>query len=67
MAIGIEQIRVGSTVLVLSNFGTGPREFGRVDAVLEDVKNGRPGIDYKNSFGELRWAYLDQIVQVETY
>lgn len=67
MAIGIEQIRVGSTVLVLSNFGTGPREFGRVDSVLKDVKNGRPGIDYMNSFGEFRWAYLDQIVQVETY
>ena len=67
MAIGIEHIRGGSTVLVLSNFGTGPREFGCVDAVLEDVKNGRPGIDYMNSFGELRWAYLDQIVQVETY
>ena len=43
---------------------------GIVTDVLEDVKNGRPGIYYlvpdaTDLFDRNRWAYLDQVVAVE--
>jgi hypothetical protein len=60
--IALKDIRVGSRVIVRDNFGTGrPREVTVLD-LDEDIKNGRPGIDYDES-----WAYLTQVDRVVTY
>jgi hypothetical protein len=57
-----EDIREGSVVVVRGDFGQGrPREVV-VEAVEEDIKNGRPGIDYAGS-----WAYLSQVDRVVSY
>ena len=63
--IKLKDIREGSVVIVRGAFGTGPEEKVIVEAVEEvheDVKNGRPGIDYEGS-----WAYLTQVDRVVTY
>jgi hypothetical protein len=60
--IKLKDIREGSVVIVRGNFGTGPEERVLVEEVHEDVKNGRPGIDYEGS-----WAYLTQVMRVVTY
>jgi hypothetical protein len=55
-------MRVGSRVIVRDNFGNGrPREVTVLD-LDEDIKNGRPGIDYDGS-----WAYLTQVDRVVKY
>jgi hypothetical protein len=60
--IKLEDIREGSVVIVRGAFGTGPEERVKVEEVHEDVKNGRPGIDYEGS-----WAYLSQVQRVVQY
>ena len=60
--VRLEDIREGSVVIVRGAFGTGPEERVKVEEVHEDVKNGRPGIDYAGS-----WAYLTQVQRVVTY
>lgn len=60
--IKIEDIREGSVVIVRGNFGSGPAERVVVTEVEDDVKNGRPGICYDDS-----WAYLTQVERVVTY
>jgi hypothetical protein len=60
--IKLKDIREGSVVIVRGNFGTGPEERVLVEEVHEDVKNGRPGIDYEGS-----WAYLTQVMRVVSY
>lgn len=60
--VKLEDIRQGSVVIVRGAFGTGPAERVKVEEVHEDVKNGRPGIDYKGS-----WAYLTQVERVVAY
>ena len=60
--IKLKDIREGSVVIVRGAFGTGPEQRVKVEEVHEDVKNGRPGIDYQDS-----WAYLTQVVRVVTY
>ena len=58
----LSDMRVGSRVIVRDNFGTGrPREVTVLD-LDEDIKNGRPGIDYEGS-----WAYLSQVDRVVKY
>jgi hypothetical protein len=60
--VKISDIREGSRVIVRDNFGTGkPREV-TVLGVEDDIKNGRPGIDYDDS-----WAYLTQVDRVVKY
>lgn len=60
--VNLSQIREGSRVIVRDNFGMGaPREVTVID-VYEDIKNGRPGIDYDES-----WAYLTQVDRVVKY
>ena len=60
--VKLKDIRVGSRVIVRDNFGTGvPREVTVLD-FDEDIKNGRPGIDYDDS-----WAYLTQVDRVVKY
>jgi hypothetical protein len=60
--VKLKDIREGSVVIVRGAFGTGPEERVKVEEVHEDVKNGRPGIDYAGS-----WAYLTQVQRVVTY
>jgi len=60
--VNLSTIRVGSRVIVRDNFGSGrPREV-TVAEVEDDVKNGRPGICYDDS-----WAYLTQVDRVVKY
>jgi hypothetical protein len=60
--VKLEDIREGSVVIVRGNFGTGVPQKVTVAVVEEDVKNGRPGICYDES-----WAYLTQVDRVVTY
>jgi hypothetical protein len=60
--VKLKDIREGSVVIVRGAFGTGPEERVKVEEVHEDVKNGRPGIDYEGS-----WAYLSQVQRVVSY
>jgi hypothetical protein len=63
----IRDIREGDTVHVMSNFGQGPFHVGEVLGAYEDIKNGRPGIDYVATVGGekiSRWAYLYQVIEV---
>jgi len=60
--IKLNDIREGSVVIVRGNFGNGPEERVKVEEVHEDIKNGRPGIDYEGS-----WAYLTQVQRVVIY
>jgi hypothetical protein len=66
--IRLQDIREGSVVYVRTNFGTGPAVKARVVEVCEDVKNGRPGIDYEIAGQDHgSWAYLTQVDGVITY
>jgi hypothetical protein len=60
--VKLNDIREGSVVIVRGAFGSGPEERVKVEEVHEDVKNGRPGIDYEGS-----WAYLSQVQRVVSY
>jgi hypothetical protein len=60
--VKLNEIREGSVVIVRGAFGSGPEERVKVEEVHEDVKNGRPGIDYEGS-----WAYLSQVQRVVQY
>jgi hypothetical protein len=60
--VNLKDIREGSVVIVRGAFGSGPEERVKVEEVHEDVKNGRPGIDYAGS-----WAYLSQVQRVVSY
>ena len=66
--ITLKQVRQGSIVKVRGGFGSEPAKRATVDSVESDIKNGRPGIDYTEfGTGEGRWAYLDQVVEVEKF
>jgi hypothetical protein len=60
--VTLKDIREGSVVIVRGDFGNGKPQQVVVEAVEADIKNGRPGIDYKGS-----WAYLTQVDRVVTY
>ena len=60
--VTLKDIREGSIVIVRGDFGSGRPQQVVVEAVEEDIKNGRPGIDYEGS-----WAYLTQVDRVVTY
>ena len=60
--IKLEDVREGSVVIVRGNFGQGKPQRVVVTGVDEDIKNGRPGIDYDGS-----WAYLTQVMRGVTY
>jgi hypothetical protein len=50
---------VGANIRVAEWGGTTVR--GVVTAVHSDIKNGRPGVDYRDERGDDRWCYLTQI------
>jgi hypothetical protein len=60
--VTLKDIREGSVVIVRGDFGNGRPQQVVVEAVEADIKNGRPGIDYADS-----WAYLTQVERVVTY
>lgn len=60
--IKLEDMRKGSVVIVRDNFGQGQPQKVTVAVVEEDVKNGRAGICYNES-----WAYLTQVDRVVVY
>jgi len=60
--VELKDIRQGSVVIVRGDFGSGAPKRVSVLEVHEDIKNGRPGIDYDGS-----WAYLTQIDRVVSY
>jgi hypothetical protein len=60
--VQLEDIRQGSIVIVRGDFGQGSPRAVTVEEVHEDIKNGRPGIDYDSS-----WAYLTQVDRVVQY
>ena len=60
--VTLKDIREGSVVIVREAFGTGAPRQVTVEAVEADIKNGRPGIDYADS-----WAYLTQVDRVVSY
>lgn len=64
MAITLNEINVGDIVRVRTDFGMGPVIRAIVEDICDDVKNGRPGIDYKTMDGEGYWCYLDQVVSI---
>jgi hypothetical protein len=57
--IKLSDIQVGSRVQVRGCFGMDEPVEALVTEVFEEIKNGKPGITYGNS-----WAYLNQVVQV---
>ena len=65
--VEFKQIRVGSTIRVRGDFVSGPVTLASVEGVEADIKNGRPGIDYRDLRNEPHWAYLDQVVEVVKY
>ena len=60
--VKLSEVRVGSVVIVRSDFGAGPASKVVVSEVEDDIKNGQPGICYDNS-----WAYLTQVDRVVKY
>jgi hypothetical protein len=60
--VKLKDIREGSVVIVRGAFGMGKPERVVVTGLDEDIKNGRPGIDYGDS-----WAYITQVDRVVTY
>jgi hypothetical protein len=60
--VELKDIREGSVVVVRGAFGSGPAERVTVKEVDSDIKNGRPGICYDES-----WAYLTQVDRVVSY
>lgn len=71
MAVKLEDIKVGSIVIVRTNFGSGQPVQAIVDSVEEDIKNGYPGIDYTiggaANWHDGSWAYLSQVDRVIKY
>lgn len=60
--VELKDIRKGSVVVVRGDFGNAPACRVTVEEVHEEIKNGRPGIDYDSS-----WAYLTQVDRVVSY
>lgn len=61
------KVKVGQTVVVSTWDGLNKTVV--VQAVLRDVKNGRPGIDYVDTqaefeFDKYGWAYSTQILRI---
>lgn len=64
-SVDFDSLEVGDTVLVATDFGGGPTVKAVITLVDDDIKDGRPGIDYfiVSDPNDLRWAYADQIIK----
>lgn len=64
-SVDFDSLRAGDTVLVAMDFGGGPTVKAVITSIDDDIKNGRPGIDYYrvSNPDDSRWAYADQIVK----
>jgi hypothetical protein len=60
--ITLDKINIGDKITVASWLGG--HIVGTVTGTDPDIKNGRPGADFNDAYGESRWCYLDQIVRV---
>jgi len=67
--VKLSDMRIGSTINVRGCFGSGKHVLATVVTIEEDIKNGRPGIDYEteDGDGDLCWAYLEQVDKVIEY
>ena len=66
--LNLTDMRVGSVIRVRPDWGTAPAVEATVLDLCSDIKNGRPGIDYRRKGGEFdNWAYLDAVDCVLKY
>lgn len=61
MLVSLDDLKEGTSVWVLGGFGQERASLVRVLHTHQNIKNGRPGIDYELPNGDIRWAYLDQV------
>ena len=71
MNISTTDLRIGSRVVVATNFGVGTDQTGIVLGVFDDIKNGQAGIDYHSESDPWHpgrkhdhWAYLHQVREI---
>lgn len=62
MQYKLNQLKVGQKVIV-QTWAEGDR-IGFITELCEDVKDGYPGIEYKDNKGNDWWAYLEQVSNV---
>jgi hypothetical protein len=55
----LTQISIGDTVTIRA--WDGSEAAGVVTGTYPDVKRGRPGVDFTDTDGGSRWAYLSQV------
>lgn len=66
--VKLKDMRVGSVVKVRPSWGTQPAVEAIVLDLCEEIKNGRPGIDYRRKGATSNnWAYLDAVDSVVKY
>lgn len=65
--VSLSDLRKGSKVIVRGGFGNEAPKTVTVTDFAEDIKNGRPGIDYVEADGTSRWAYMYQVERVVKY
>ena len=60
----LNDLNEGDIVMLHPDFGSGRKVKAVITEVCEDIKNGRPGVDYYmyNDPEDSRWAYLEQVV-----
>lgn len=63
----LDDVRIGSVVIVRGSFGNGRPVQGTVDEVDDNIKNGNPGIGYETTDGDSHWAYIEQVSSVVKY
>ena len=58
----LKDFKVGQKVLI-NTWAEGNR-IGFVEYVDSDIKNGSPGIEYRDAQGNGWWCYLDQVINI---
>jgi|APCry1669188970_1035186.scaffolds.fasta_scaffold00100_30 hypothetical protein len=65
--VALNEVRVGSTVMVRGAFGMDAPVRATVTEVERVIKNGQPGICYNTANDANHWAYLNQVDEVIKY
>lgn len=65
MNLSTEQIHIGDCVTVSDGWGRGPIISGTVTGLGYEAD--RPVIDYRSDDGKSKWAYLGQIVAINSH